>query len=158
MLEGKLNGTSTVNGTLTNTALRGYSAYQVAVFNGFEGTEQEWLESLKGGGAEGGVTSWNELKDKPNIPSKTSELQNDSGFITIDDIPEQGQIDLSDYALKSDIPTDYAKENHTHTEYALKEHQHTEYLTEHQSLSNYYTKTEVDNLLNSIVDGNEVAY
>lgn len=31
-----------VAGTLT-----GKSAYQVAVDNGFEGTEQEWLESLK---------------------------------------------------------------------------------------------------------------
>lgn len=28
--------------------VRGYSAYQVAVMNGFEGTEAEWLESLKG--------------------------------------------------------------------------------------------------------------
>lgn len=27
---------------------RGKSAYQVAVDNGFEGTEKEWLESLKG--------------------------------------------------------------------------------------------------------------
>ena len=31
-----------VAGTLT-----GKSAYQIAVDNGFEGTEQEWLESLK---------------------------------------------------------------------------------------------------------------
>ena len=29
-------------------AIKGYSAYEVAVFNGFEGTEEEWLESLKG--------------------------------------------------------------------------------------------------------------
>ena len=27
---------------------RGYSAYEIAVQNGFEGTETEWLESLKG--------------------------------------------------------------------------------------------------------------
>jgi|SRR5690625_697309 len=27
---------------------RGYSAYEIAVQQGFEGTEQEWLESLKG--------------------------------------------------------------------------------------------------------------
>ena len=27
---------------------RGYSAYEIAVRNGFEGTEQEWLESLHG--------------------------------------------------------------------------------------------------------------
>lgn len=29
-------------------AIRGYSAYQLAVANGFEGTEEEWLASLKG--------------------------------------------------------------------------------------------------------------
>lgn len=28
--------------------LQGYSAYEIAVMNGFEGTEQEWLDSLKG--------------------------------------------------------------------------------------------------------------
>lgn len=30
--------------------LRGYSAYEIAVQNGFEGTEEEWLASLVGGG------------------------------------------------------------------------------------------------------------
>lgn len=28
--------------------IRGYSAYEVALLNGFEGTEAEWLASLKG--------------------------------------------------------------------------------------------------------------
>lgn len=32
---------------------QGASAYEVAVANGFEGTEAEWLESLKGAGGEG---------------------------------------------------------------------------------------------------------
>lgn len=36
---------------------RGYSAYEVAVRNGFEGTEAEWLASLKG--ADGKTTSVN---------------------------------------------------------------------------------------------------
>lgn len=30
------------------TELRGYSAYEIAVINGFSGTEEEWLESLHG--------------------------------------------------------------------------------------------------------------
>lgn len=34
------------------TIYRGYSAYEIAVQNGFEGTEQEWLDSLQGSGAE----------------------------------------------------------------------------------------------------------
>ncbi|MBR6568823.1 MAG: hypothetical protein IKK75_00030 [Clostridia bacterium] len=36
---------------------RGYSAYEIAVQNGFEGTEAEWLDSLKG--SDGQTTSVN---------------------------------------------------------------------------------------------------
>ena len=35
-------------GKLSNSTLRGYSAYDIAVANGFDGTEEEWLETLKG--------------------------------------------------------------------------------------------------------------
>lgn len=38
-LRGKLSGFDTI---------RGYSAYEVAVINGFRGTEEEWLATLKG--------------------------------------------------------------------------------------------------------------
>lgn len=34
--------------TMNMQTWRGYSAYEIAVQNGFEGTEQEWLASLKG--------------------------------------------------------------------------------------------------------------
>lgn len=37
------------NGEETFNVLDGKSAYEVALDNGFEGTEEEWLESLKGG-------------------------------------------------------------------------------------------------------------
>ena len=37
----------------------------------------------------------------PTVPTKTSDLTNDSGFITVADIPE---LDLSNYALKTEIP------------------------------------------------------
>ena len=36
---------------------RGYSAYEIAVQNGFEGSESEWLQSLKGADGES-VTDW----------------------------------------------------------------------------------------------------
>jgi len=39
---------------------RGYSAYEIAVQNGFEGTEKEWLDSLKG--SDGQTTSVNGVK------------------------------------------------------------------------------------------------
>lgn len=42
--------------------------------------------------------SYNSLTDLPTIPTKTSELTNNSGFIT--------DLALADYALKSELPTD----------------------------------------------------
>lgn len=36
-----------ISGDLSNLGIRGYSAYEIAVKNGFVGTEEEWLESLK---------------------------------------------------------------------------------------------------------------
>ena len=103
--KGELNG---ANG------LDGLSAYQIAVKNGFEGTEKEWLESLHGSGT-GGTSNYELLKNKPsinnielsgnltteqlgiNIPTKVSELANDSGYLT------QHQ-DISNLALKSEVP------------------------------------------------------
>ena len=58
--------------------------------------------------------------------------------------------DLSNYAKKSDIPTVPTKISAFENDKG--------YLTTHQSLSGYYTKEEVNNLFNSIVNGNEVAY
>lgn len=34
-----------LKGTLSGQLVRGYSAYTIAVQNGFQGTEKEWLES-----------------------------------------------------------------------------------------------------------------
>ena len=48
---GALQGGFLLSGSVTNAILRGYSAYDLAVLNhGFEGTEQEWLDSLVGNG------------------------------------------------------------------------------------------------------------
>jgi hypothetical protein len=48
-LEGKVKATRKLRGKINRLEiLRGYSAYEVAVNNGFEGTAEEWLASLKG--------------------------------------------------------------------------------------------------------------
>lgn len=48
-LRGKISSSGSLHGTLTGLEkIVGYSAYQVAVINGFEGTEEAWLASLKG--------------------------------------------------------------------------------------------------------------
>lgn len=60
------------NGNVTVIpALEGRSAYRIAVDNGFIGTEQEWLESLKGGTSLVGTKDyWN----NNNIIPKLGEL------------------------------------------------------------------------------------
>ncbi len=54
-----------------------------------DGSALEWspLSSVASSG------SYNDLTDKPTIPTKTSDLTNDSGFITASDIPQQEQAD-----------------------------------------------------------------
>lgn len=51
-----------LKGTLSGQLVRGYSAYTIAVMNGFQGTEKEWLESLKGGSTSSRITSLDDTK------------------------------------------------------------------------------------------------
>ena len=60
-LQEKLNNGELGGGGGSGTA--GKSAYEIAVDNGFVGTETEWLESLKGADGENGIT--------PHIDSTT---------------------------------------------------------------------------------------
>lgn len=45
----------------------GKSAYEIAVDNGFVGTEQQWLDSLEGPPGPAGTTDYNELDNKPTL-------------------------------------------------------------------------------------------
>ena len=48
-LRGSLSATETVRGSMNSLEfIKGYSAFEVAVINGFKGTEEEWLASLVG--------------------------------------------------------------------------------------------------------------
>ena len=71
-----------ISGALSNPLAVGPSAYEVAVANGFDGTEQEWLKSLKGYTPIRGVDYWTkadieeikmELKDYINALLKDKE-------------------------------------------------------------------------------------
>ncbi|CDE61306.1 probable acetyl xylan esterase AxeA [Parabacteroides sp. CAG:409] len=82
--------------------------------------------------------SYNDLTDKPTIPTKTSELTNDSGFIT--SIPEEyvteTELAGKNYATVSQIPSleGYATQTWVSEQ---------GYLTEHQDISNLATKQEL---------------
>lgn len=92
---------------------------------------------------------YNDLDNKPTIPTATSELTNDSGFLT-------SHQSLSGYLQTSDVKdnltsTDTNKPLSANQGKELKTlvdgkadsgHTHSQYLTEHQSLANYVTTSD----------------
>lgn len=65
VIEGRTTGMASLIGRLSNEVLRGYSAYEIAVQNGFQGTEEEWLESLRGEAS--GTIKWSNITEKPLV-------------------------------------------------------------------------------------------
>lgn len=67
--------------TMDMQTWRGYSAYEIAVQNGFEGTEEEWLASLKGERGDDAATLTVNRKDAvdKNITLYGTDIQVQSG-------------------------------------------------------------------------------
>ena len=87
---------------------------------------------------------YDDLTNKPTIPTvptKTSDLTNDSGFLT-------SHQSLSNYYTKDQVDS-----FNFITEYGLsqlvygKDESDAKYLTSHQSLANYYTKNDIDGFM-----------
>lgn len=53
----------------------GKSAYEIAVDNGFEGTEQEWLESLKGKDGTDGTDGFPSESEWNDLVSRVEDLE-----------------------------------------------------------------------------------
>lgn len=79
----------------------GYSAYRIAVMNGFGGTEEEWLESLKGepgrDGADADIKGCNEAIERANAAAEnankaaqTAMTSADNAEASADNAKEQG--------------------------------------------------------------------
>lgn len=131
--------------------------------------------------------SYNDLTNKPTIPTKTSQLTNDSGFITsipsqyiteselnskgyLTSIPSEyiTETELNNKKYLTSVPSEYVTETELNnkkyltsvpSEYVTDSELNAKgYLTEHQDLSSYSTKEYVDEKFNSIVNGNEVSY
>lgn len=98
------------------------------------------------------VGAINEVKAKADgikVPTKVSELENDGGFITAENIPNiEGLATKEDLNAKADV-------NHNHDEvYSKLGHTHDQYLTEHQDISGKADKTELHSHANkTILDG-----
>lgn len=81
---------NSMQGKLANPTLRGYSAYETACQNGFEGTEQEWLESLKGAKGEDGTSPTVSVSKSGTVTTVEITDTNGTKIITIND-GENGQ-------------------------------------------------------------------
>lgn len=55
-IRGSITVENEINGSILENAMRGYSPYELAKRNGFVGTEEEWLASLKGDKGDIGLT------------------------------------------------------------------------------------------------------
>src|SRR5699024_9428249 len=61
-------------------ALRGHSAYQVALNEGFEGSSEEWFESLKGDKGDTGDSAYEEARKNGFVCSETEWLESLNGL------------------------------------------------------------------------------
>jgi hypothetical protein len=106
----------------------------------------------------GALTSHQDISgkaDKSEIPTKTSDLTNDSGFLT-------SHQDISGKADKSEIPTKvsdltndagYLTQHQSLSGYATEAWVRQQgYLTQHQSLANYALKSEIPTVTNDFTD------
>ena len=99
------------------------------------------------------IEALNSFATKSEIPTLTSQLTNDSSYITADQLPTDYLVesDLAGYAKKADIPdvsdfiTEIPAEYITETELNSKG-----YLTEHQSLEGLATQAYVDDVITNI--------
>lgn len=89
---------------LENEFMYGLSAYEVAVKNGYVGTEEEWLESLKGEPftyEDFTPEQLEALKGKDGEPGKDYQIT-EADYNAIADITKT-KIDLSNYYTKAEV-------------------------------------------------------
>lgn len=116
-LEGTLSDPASLMGTLDGLLVRGYSAYAIALEHGFQGTEEEWLASLKGEMGDRGDTgaSGHSPVVTATKSGKVTTIFVDGNAIAIINDGEKGETgddyvltaqDKADIAELVDIPVD----------------------------------------------------
>lgn len=89
------------------------------------------------------------IDNGPSIPTKTSELENDSNFITEEDIPtiptKVSELENdSGYITENDLPDEKTKLSEFEDDLGdSPTHTHSQYLTEHQSLDGYAKEEDI---------------
>ena len=85
VIKGNVSGTGQLKGSVYGILGKdGYSAYEIAVNNGFEGTEAEWLASLKGEKGADGTMTFSDLTEE-----QKASLKGDPGvYVGSGDMPD----------------------------------------------------------------------
>lgn len=96
-------GQGEVPAKLLQQAIKGESAYEIAVRNGFEGTEEEWLVSLKGEKGDPGSSSSSSSGSGAAYIIETSNTDNNWYRIWSDGFVEQGGILVTTSASSNTI-------------------------------------------------------
>lgn len=117
------------------------------------------LDAIEAGAQKNVKPDWNavsgtagEILNKPTIPTKTSQLQNDSNFITVEQVPEgavaSNTVPKMDSATGSvGTETEFARGDHVHPSDSTKADKATTLAG--YGITDAYTKTELDGKLSS---------
>ena len=87
-------GTPDTQASVVNVGTETEAIFNFVIPQGVTGAKGD-----KGDKGDAGTTDYNELTNKPTIPSKTSDLTNDSGFLTDSDLTNY--VKNTDYATSS---------------------------------------------------------
>lgn len=132
---------------------RGFSAFEIAEENGFEGTEEEWLASLKGeeGYTPQKGTDYFTSEEIQEIKSNILDQVNQFSILVVSELPTENIDDHTIYF----VPKTKAEQDDVYDEYIYINNGWEHIGTTEVDLSSYYKKDEIDAKL-SEVEGNEV--
>ena len=96
-LEGNATAEVVLRGTINNLDTLVIDAYDIAVKNGFNGTEEEWLASLKGEKGDKGDAAFVSTISFIDLPSANwkGEANLYSQIVDIDGITEYSKVDIN---------------------------------------------------------------
>ncbi len=126
----------------------GKSAYEIAKEHGFDGTEQAWLESLKGESGTNGIDGKNGLSAY-EIAKKNGYKDSEEKWLESLHGKDGNSPDLSEYVKTTDVENLIAENSHTHHNFTILEEITPEIFSENQRFQDW-TKEQIHTLNESV--------
>lgn len=96
------------------------------------------------------------LAKTSDLPTKVSDLTNDKGFITLNDIPKVELPNMDEYVTETELNNKGYLTNQSLDDYATKEFVNEEIdkikMPDSPTMDNYYTKDEIDTMIGVAID------